>query len=150
MTTRPSPGVGGWLPGAGSWVLGACSWVTADRLAASSFVEPIVSKYTSVDATRPRRGRARSIAVTRSAGASTSSRRPAGLTGSRGFDFKADVDGRRRVRQRADRHEVGAGGGQLGNALERHAARDLDLRASAGSSHRVADAIGRHVVDEDR
>src|SRR4051794_40034189 len=102
MTTRPSLSAGNWLPGASNWVLGPGSWVIADRLAASSLVEPIVSKYTSGDARRPRRGRARSIAATRSAGGSTSSRTPAGLAGSRGFDFKADVDGRRRVRQRAD------------------------------------------------
>ena len=59
-----------------------------------------------------------------------------------GFDFEADVDGRRRVRQRADRHEVGAGRGQLGHALERDAAGDLDLRAAARPADGLAN-LGR-------
>ena len=52
------------------------------------------------------------------------------------FDLKADVDGRRRMRQRADRHEVGAGRRELGHALERDAAGDLDLRAAARAARR--------------
>ena len=40
---------------------------------------------------------------------------------SQGFNFEADVDGRRGVRERANRHEVGAGFRELGNAIERHA-----------------------------
>ena len=51
--------------------------------------------------------------------------------GSGGFDFKADVDRRRGMRERADRDEVGAGRGELGNALERDAAGDFDLGAAA-------------------
>ena len=55
----------GWGLGARGWKLGP-----ADRFAASSFVDPIVSKNTSVDARRPSRGRARSIAAARSSGTS--------------------------------------------------------------------------------
>jgi hypothetical protein len=42
------------------------------------------------------------------------------------------------MRQRADRHEVGAGRRELRDALERHAAGDLDLRAAAGTDGRPA------------
>ena len=49
----------------------------------------------------------------------------------RRLELEAEIDGRRRVRQRADRHVVGAGRRELGHALERHAAGDLDLRAAA-------------------
>ncbi len=42
------------------------------------------------------------------------------------FELEADVGGRRRMRQRADRHELRAGGGQLRHPRQRHAAGDLD------------------------
>src|SRR5258708_13936114 len=66
------------------------------RDSAMSLVDPTLGKKRKADASRPIRGRARSIASARS----------------ERFDFKADVDGRRGVRQRADRHEVDAAGGQ--------------------------------------
>ena len=54
------------------------------------------------------------------------------------LELEAEVGGAHRVRQRADRHEVGAGGGDLGQPLERHAAGDLDERAPAAAAHRFA------------
>ena len=53
---------------------------------------------------------------------------PAPDTSSDGFQLKTDVRRRCRVSQRADRHELGAGGRQFGNAVERDAARQLHDR----------------------
>ena len=55
---------------------------------------------------RPSAARRDAIASAKSCG---SGRADSGSASSDGLDFKADVDGRRRMRQRADRHEVGAG-----------------------------------------
>src|SRR5215472_1468595 len=66
------------------------------------------------------------------------------------LDFEADIDGRRRMGERADRDEVGAGFRELGNPFERHAAGDFDLCAARGSRHRRADLRGGHIVNEYR
>src|SRR3954470_17092684 len=134
-TTRPSRGLG-----AGDWELTA-------RAIATSWVEPMVSKNRIVDASRPRRARARSIASTRSRGGSEAPPEP---RRSGWFDFKADVDRWRGVCQGADGHEVGTRRSELVDTRERHTAGDFDFRAAAGTSDRLANAIGRHVVDEDR
>ena len=64
------------------------------------------------------------------------------------LELEAEIRGRRRVRQRADRHVVGAGLRQLGNPLERHAAGDLDLRAAARSRRTASrDRVDRQVVE---
>src|SRR5215471_10732154 len=97
------------------------------RCRATSFVDPTVVKYSIASRKRPSLGAA-------SARANASS----GGTGSEGNDVKADVDGRSRVRQRAHRDVVGAGRRQLRNAVERHAAGYLDLRAAAGQADGVA------------
>ena len=52
------------------------------------------------------------------------------------LELEAQIRGRRRVRQRADRHVVGAGRRELGHPIERDAAGDLDLRAAARSGAR--------------
>ena len=52
------------------------------------------------------------------------------------FDLKADVHGRRGVRERADGHEIGAGRGQRRQPVERDAAGDLDARAAAACRRR--------------
>src|SRR5262249_14168645 len=69
---------------------------------------------------------------------------------SKRLDFKADVGRRRGVRERADRDGVGAGRRQFGNALERDAAGNLDLRAPRYVRRRGANLRRGHVVDEDR
>ena len=71
-------------------------------------------------------------------------RHAAALAGSR-LELEAQVDRRRRVRQRADRHVVGAGRRQLGNPIQRDAAGELDLRAAArsGEPPRGSSAIDR-------
>ena len=55
-----------------------------------------------------------------------------------GLELEADVRCRRGMRQRADRHEIRAGRCQLRDAIERHAAGDLDAGAAArcGASRR--------------
>ena len=85
--------------------------------AATSLVEPMVAKYSTRAASGPSRARARSNASARSGGSAASDR----------LDLKADVHGGRRVRQRADRHVVRAVSRQLLDAIQRHAARNLDL-----------------------
>ena len=50
--------------------------------------------------------------------------------------------------KRADRHVIGAGRGQLRNAIERHAARNLDLRSAARRRDRLANLLEGHVVEE--
>src|SRR5690242_948507 len=99
---------------------------------ATSLVDPTDARCVTEVARQPRRGRMRSSASAKSA--------------SDRFDFKADVDGGRRMRQRADRHEVGAGARELTDALERDAARDLDLRPPARARDGGANLGERHVV----
>ena len=99
----------------------------AASVAATSLVEPMRRKEQDATA-EPAEPRAR---ARERVGEIRRQRRRARSTRSERFDLEADVDGRRRVRQRADRDEVGAGRGQLRDALERHAAGDLDLRAAA-------------------
>src|SRR4029077_8642397 len=106
------------------------------RVNATSFVDPVVGRNTNVDARRPRRARARSIAVRY------------GTPSSARLDLKADVDRGGGVRERADRDVVAARGLQFGHALERDAAGDLDLRAPARARDRVANLRRGHVVDE--
>ena len=66
-----------------------------------------------------------------------------------GFEFEAEIGGWSGVRERADRHVLRAGRGQLGNALERDAAGDLDLSATGHARHGFADVVGREVVEQD-
>ena len=51
------------------------------------------------------------------------------------LELEAEVGGRDRVRERANRHEVGAGRRDLGSPLERDAAGDLD-RLGRGCARR--------------
>ena len=44
--------------------------------------------------------------------------------------------------------EVGAGIGQLGNALQRHTPGNLDFRAAARAADHLPDIVGPEVVDE--
>ena len=53
------------------------------------------------------------------------------------------------MRERADRHVVGAGRCELRDPLQRHAAGDLDFRTSARPVHRFANLLGCHVVEQD-
>ena len=54
------------------------------------------------------------------------------------LNLEAEVGGGRRVRQRADRHVVGAGRGQLRHPRQRDAAGDLRLRAARGTAARAS------------
>src|SRR3954462_787317 len=148
-TYRPAPGGENhvWPRGPGPAVCSSATMTTpsassfALRSSATSLVDEIVGTNSKVHASRPRRRRARAV------GARESS--PPGLAASEGFDFKADVDGWRGVRQRADRNEIGAGGRKLRDALERDAAGDFDLRAPTCPRDRLTDVGGGHVVHED-
>src|SRR2546428_422389 len=65
------------------------------------------------------------------------------------LELKADIDGGRRMRERADRHIVGAGRCKLRDSLQSHAAGDFDLRTSAREAHGFANLVGCHVVEQD-
>ena len=64
-------------------------------------------------------------------------------------DVQADVEHRHRVRERADRDEVGARLGVRPDGLERDAARHLDRDRTLEQRDRLADLVGRHVVEQD-
>ena len=66
-----------------------------------------------------------------------------------GFQLETDIGGRRRVRQRTDRHVGRAGGGELGQALEGDAAGEFNLGAAARAADRLLDDVGRQIIDED-
>ena len=92
---------------------------------ATSLVDPIVEKN-NVGAPRRRRS-------TRESASAKSGGNGSGCVAHRRLqrlDFEADVGGRRRMGQRAGRHEIGAGRRELRNPLERDAARNLNLRPS--------------------
>ena len=61
---------------------------------------------------------------------------------------KADVQRRRRVRERPDADPVHAALGHRPDGLERDAARRLQLGAAGGQLHRAAQLAGRHVVEQ--
>ena len=65
------------------------------------------------------------------------------------LELEAQIGGAHRVRERADRHEVRAGGRDLRNPLERHAAGDLDDARPAAARDGFAQIAGREIVDED-
>ncbi len=71
------------------------------------------------------------------------------------FDVEADIENRRRIRERARRYEVDPGVRIAGDRLEIDTARGFDDRATVGSLvadefHGLAYGLGRHVVEQDQ
>src|SRR6266545_2781429 len=65
------------------------------------------------------------------------------------LELEAEIRGGRGMRERADRYVIGAGLRELRDALERHAARQLRLRAPGNPPDRFPDVLDRKVVDQD-
>ena len=65
-----------------------------------------------------------------------------GESGRERRDLEAEVHCRRRMRERAHRHHIGAGGRQLRQAIERDAARDLQPRPPGDPFDGAADVVG--------
>src|SRR5687768_14974807 len=99
------------------------------RTAAASLVDDTLGYQMTSFANEPRRGAARASDSANSAGRTSGSDRFIGdqvlpWTGLRGLDFETHVRRGCRMRQGANRHEVGAGRGKLGHTQESDAARN--------------------------
>src|SRR4051812_41786679 len=82
---------------------------------------------------------------------SSSARTPPTLTYARSseLEVEADVEGRRRVRERAAGYQVGAGFRVGAHRLQLYAARHLGDGAMVDQAHRLAHHLGREVVEQD-
>src|SRR5262249_38075519 len=115
--------------------------------AATSLVDPMVGKNSNRDPS----GASRACTTATASASSLGSALPRGIREASAdrFDVKADVDGRRRMREGAGGDEVRSRRRQFGDAFQRDAAGDLDFRAAGDPLDRATDVAGGHVVDED-
>ena len=105
--------------------------------------EVVAKQHARAERSAPRRGH--------SASARSAAQQRRRVRDHSGFDFKADIDGRRRVRQRADRDEVGAGGRELGMRSSVTPPEISTLRAPAGTARPPRGSSStRHVVGAGR
>src|SRR5688500_6469184 len=107
--------------------------------AATSFVDVVSKKKYAGSPNGPRRSAVALSAAYISAGSASDIQ----------LQLEAQIGRRRRVRQRANRHVVGAGAGELRDALQRHPARNLDLRAPTDLLDGLPDLVGREIVEQD-
>src|SRR5688572_9460053 len=106
---------------------------------ATSFVEPTSAYQSTCREKIPARSPAMASALARSSGSVMAS----------DPNLEAEVGGGSRMRQRADRHIIGAGLRKFRHPRQRNAAGDLGLRASAALPHRVDDVRRGEIVEQD-